>query len=382
MWNRVRRMAGVAVFGWVCSTTSSLWAVAPNALESAYWRFEEGTNGGAVPDPVADPDGDGTPYGDGDYDAVVDSINNNNLRKATGTGLGTPTYTGDVAPTPLKSGQPNNLAMSFSPNSALITSLRNIENGIIEPGNGFTIEAAFRPNAVSYPGGPYRGILAKGGEPDDTNPHAIFGNLPTAALKVRGDSGVLMFEQYDTNKNLVNVSSVNPLVSNNWYYAAVVNDGSTLSLYLDSNDGNGYQLQSSTIVSGAMYMGDPNNPDPEYVWPDWSAGWSVGRGYFAGANDYFDGTIDEVRITNSALDPEDFLFAPGLDGDFNDDQIVDAADYVVWRKLMSTDPDAYQAWRRSFGMSAQGGGSSVPEPASVILLAIATMAGVGLRTRS
>ena len=71
MWHCVRRMAGVAVFAWVCSATTSLWAIDPNALESAYWRFEEGVNGVTVPDPLPDPDGNGNAYGDGDFDAVV-----------------------------------------------------------------------------------------------------------------------------------------------------------------------------------------------------------------------------------------------------------------------------------------------------------------------
>ena len=273
--------------------------------------------------------------------------------------------------------------MSFSPNSALATFLRNIDNGIIEPGNGFTVEAAFRPNAVVFPGGQYRGILAKGGEPSDNIGGPIVGNLPTAALKIRGDSGVLMFEQFDTDRNLVSVSSESPLIGNNWYYAAVVNDGSTLSLYLDSNDGNGYQLQSTSSVSGAIYMGDPNNPDPNYEWPDWSAGWSVGRGYFAGDADWFDGTIDEVRISNTALDPSDFLFAPGGGGDFNGDQIVDAADYVQWRKTLSSDADAYAAWRQAFGTSTQGGGGSspAPEPASLLIAGVALFTAALIRRR-
>src|SRR5687767_7535615 len=96
----VRRMAGVAAFAWVCSTTNLLCAMAPNPLESAYWRFEEGPNGAVVPTSANDPDGNGDPYGDGDFDPVVDSINDNNLRKTAGS----PTYTNDVAPTPLKSG--------------------------------------------------------------------------------------------------------------------------------------------------------------------------------------------------------------------------------------------------------------------------------------
>jgi hypothetical protein len=227
----------------------------------------------------------------------------------------------------------------------------------------------------------YQGILSKQGEPDDANPHPIFGNLPTIALKIRGDNSRLMFEQYDVDKHLVNISSASPIIANNWYYAAVVNDGSQLSLYLDSNDGSGYQLQSSASVSGAVYMGDPNNPNPDYEWPDWYAAWTVGRGYFAGANDWFDGIIDEVRISNSALAPEDFLFAPAdSNGDFNGDGTVNAADYVVWRKTDNGNSQGYADWRENFGEGmGTGGGSTgvspaqtaVPEPSTLALLIIA-----------
>ena len=68
-----------------------------------------------------------------------------------------------------------------------------------------------------------------------------------------------------------------------------------------------------------------------------------------------------------------------LDGDFNDDGSVDAADYVVWRKTDNS-PAGYDEWRMNFGRTsgaASGaalGGAAVPEPASVVLL----LAGVAL----
>jgi hypothetical protein len=73
---------------------------------------------------------------------------------------------------------------------------------------------------------------------------------------------------------------------------------------------------------------------------------------------------------------------PTLDGDYNDDGFVDAADYVVWRKLegtstvMSNDPnpapidnDQYVTWRGNYSDSSGSGSGgetangSVPEPA-------------------
>jgi endonuclease I len=91
-----------------------------------------------------------------------------------------------------------------------------------------------------------------------------------------------------------------------------------------------------------------------------------------------------------------------LPGDFNRDGLVDAADYVVWRKAngMSTAPfsgadadgsgvvDAIDLgwWEQNFGMVAEevgGGASSVPEPSlGVILVAFALVLYGMARTRA
>lgn len=81
-----------------------------------------------------------------------------------------------------------------------------------------------------------------------------------------------------------------------------------------------------------------------------------------------------------------FTLIPGdLPGDFNGDTIVDAADYVYWRKTNSGDPIAYQTWVTNFGTGAAGSGSggaaSAPEPSIFGLIAIAGMVVVWLRKR-
>jgi hypothetical protein len=75
-----------------------------------------------------------------------------------------------------------------------------------------------------------------------------------------------------------------------------------------------------------------------------------------------------------------------LDGDYNNNGIVDAADYVVWRKTDGS-PEGYNTWRANFGRSLATAGhgaivassSSVPEPSAWLLTAIA--AGVLCLTR-
>jgi len=60
---------------------------------------------------------------------------------------------------------------------------------------------------------------------------------------------------------------------------------------------------------------------------------------------------------------------PGLEGDYNGDGKVDAADYVVWRKNDGANQAGYNTWRTNFGRSLGGGTNaleSVPEPATWI----------------
>jgi autotransporter-associated beta strand protein len=79
---------------------------------------------------------------------------------------------------------------------------------------------------------------------------------------------------------------------------------------------------------------------------------------------------------------------PPLSGDYNEDGVVDAADYVVWRDNLGSEtalpnddtvgvgPDDYDRWKAHFGETNLGGtgsaaSSGVPEPHSVCLFAIA-----------
>jgi hypothetical protein len=76
-----------------------------------------------------------------------------------------------------------------------------------------------------------------------------------------------------------------------------------------------------------------------------------------------------------------------LPGDYNGDQIVDTADYVVWRKALAAqnliadgDRDGIVGegdrgiWKEFFGMSlvvdSGAGGTSVPEPSAALLVSI------------
>lgn len=77
-----------------------------------------------------------------------------------------------------------------------------------------------------------------------------------------------------------------------------------------------------------------------------------------------------------------------LFGDYNDDGVVDTADYVVWRKNLnqnvtipndmtsgSVSPDDYGVWRTHFGETSSGAGqlAAVPEPSSAIFVSVIAM---------
>jgi probable HAF family extracellular repeat protein len=61
-------------------------------------------------------------------------------------------------------------------------------------------------------------------------------------------------------------------------------------------------------------------------------------------------------------------------GDFNHDGVIDAGDYVVWRKNDGT-PERYNTWRAHFGQTSSGGAAMsenvAPEPSSLGLLTLA-----------
>lgn len=68
-------------------------------------------------------------------------------------------------------------------------------------------------------------------------------------------------------------------------------------------------------------------------------------------------------------DLDNVILNGGLAGDYNQNGIVDAADYVVWRKGLSTTYNSsdYNVWRANFGRtSASALSTAIPEPASPV----------------
>jgi hypothetical protein len=105
--------------------------------------------------------------------------------------------------------------------------------------------------------------------------------------------------------------------------------------------------------------------------------------------------IDAAALTDIGWS---LILPPGLPGDYNGDNIVNAADYTVWRNTRgqtgtglaadgnhnnAIDIGDFTIWKTNFGQVGSGSGSSeaasVPEPCGIALVLIALLLVSGLR---
>jgi PEP-CTERM motif len=128
-------------------------------------------------------------------------------------------------------------------------------------------------------------------------------------------------------------------------------------------------LNAIESVKGVMFMGDFNNTDLTGDGPD-------------GGNLLVDNALMEVFKNAAAVTPNtnpNPSLSEGLAGDYNHDNKVDAADYVLWRKDPASfggNPAGYNTWRSNFGNPPGSGlgSGAVPEPSAIMLAAAAALA--------
>ena len=134
--------------------------------------------------------------------------------------------------------------------------------------------------------------------------------------------------------------------------------------------------------------GNPSMPlSADFFGPD---GWPTepSRIYFGG-DDLV--TFRDFSVTVSAT--------PALKGDYNGNHVIDAADYIVWRRSVGTtggtlpndptpgtiDSTDYDYWKSHFGATSGAGSASVagaaPEPGSVVLFAMGLVGATGFCRR-
>ena len=93
-----------------------------------------------------------------------------------------------------------------------------------------------------------------------------------------------------------------------WYHLAAVSDGRQLRLYVDALDNRGYVLRTAKDLpaTGSTALGRGED----------DAEWAIGRGDNVKLpQQQFIGWIDEVRISDIARGPADFLFAPRINSE-------------------------------------------------------------------
>lgn len=146
---------------------------------------------------------------------------------------------------------------------------------------------------------------------------------------------------------------------------------------------------------------DQDGMDKEWAIPlDLGLGFAIGdpASTVAFLNDSIDITVYTEEGAGDIIDVISYTLAtaPSLDGDYNSDGVVDAADYTVWRDSdgdIGVDLPAdgngdgevsdldYTVWSNNYGAVPSGSAIGVPEPTAALLLGLG-LAGIALGRRS
>jgi hypothetical protein len=159
---------------------------------------------------------------------------------------------------------------------------------------------------------------------------------------------------------------VTQVTTSEWRLAEVthaVNSADWLGIGAEAFGANDVTMIES--VKAVMFLGDFAQTDLTGDGPD-------------GGNLLIDNVLVEVFKDVASITPNtnpDPALPVGLSGDYNQNQAVDAADYVAWRNdpaAFGGDPAGYNTWRANFGKTAVGGSfadtGAVPEPTAALVV--------------
>jgi hypothetical protein len=223
---------------------------------------------------------------------------------------------------------------------------------------------------------------------------------------------------YVTYDSVTSYPTTNPGVAGSWHIANmnVVEAGATdpLSFFINDTEDPNSPLVPNPVTANGGLIADRNdgiNNDPVGVVEPFGIGGHAQD--CCGEGETFGGNIAEIIIYGRELTPteSDQVYSylaqkylgpiTFLGGDYNDDNIVDAGDYVVWRDNLGqftalpnsnpaalsegfVDEEDYTYWAANYGhaISVSPANILVAEPASVSLSALATLGGaLALRRR-
>ena len=268
----MRRTFFVFAFGWF------VMAGVVRGGTVAYWRFEEGS---------ADSPASG-------YFSALDSSGNG----LNGTPINGPLYRSDVpAATVPSNGAPDMLALQFNGTNQRVTVPDNPKFVLT---HSLTLEAFIKPVAATAPGQ----IVFRG---DD--------RLGNDAYWLYVQNNQVIFDIENAAQQFAFVSAPLPGLNRWTEVAGTLDDASgVMRLYI-----NGAQRASAVTSVRPVGPMDPNlNP-----------GIGIGNTQSGSYNEYFNGLIDEVRISDQALLPWQFLSAGSIPGDANRDGKVNFSDLLI-----------------------------------------------------
>lgn len=276
---------------------TALCAFAVTSLSGStlvHWNFDEGSDGASVPA--------GAGGGEAEFDdTVLDSSGNGNHLR-TWANFSAPVYSANVpfGSVP-QTGRSNSLALDFSPNQDLYAAGKPIN---AQQFTEWTIEASFMANVVDN----WQVIVGKDGHPllPGQPQGGDLHGAPPVFLKTLAFNSHLELGLVDGAREFHGIQSTDPLQTGQWYSVAATATANEISLWLKGPGDSNYVLQGSAAISGAFLAPSDFNDPADFEWS-----WSVGRGMWNGnIADWFDGMVDEVRISDTALDPSEFMAIP------------------------------------------------------------------------
>jgi hypothetical protein len=260
------------------------------AAPVAYWRHEEGAPGALIPDGP---------------DTVLDATGNGNHMQTFASAnapFTSATYSSVVSPLVLRNGLANTRSLDFGPggddganNDDNFTDNKPIQTQLF---NALTVELAFNMDSVGP--GQFQALVGKDGKPLASSP------VPPFKVLVRGDDfpdaipNQLFIEWIDGDGDVHFVNSGRTVTTGAWNHVAFVLTPATAELWI-AGQNTPYTLLDSISGDFAGAAGEVLNNVP--------TSWTVGRGMFNGnVTDWSNAIIDEVRVSDTALSPGEFLF--------------------------------------------------------------------------
>lgn len=211
------------------------------------------------------------------------------------------------------------------------------------------------------------------------------------------------------------VRFLEPGVMHDFYYSDFEWINGNYDVYIDNTIGN-FDVDFFTftgLTPGAAFTAETLDPDENNI--DTYLGWFDNSGLLIGEDDdggggpsgwlsliegvvpedgtltfavtgYGDINFDGDHADTGTYELQLQLESAGLPGDFNQDNVVDAADYIAWRKGLHSEytVDDYYTWATNYGQTAGAGGkahAAVPEPAALVMLVLGGAARSLMRSK-